>query len=171
MPSEVTLEYDPRSGKCTFSICRPSRPQHYFRCMKRDEIIATFRAYEVELRAAGVTRFALFGSVARNEAQRGANIDLIAAFDAGREFSLLDTLDIENRLTDLIGHPVDLVEEESLGRVWGKKWTARLCVPSDPIQRFSDVVENIERIERDPAPLKAACSGPRQILKSADQSR
>src|SRR5271168_4657867 len=103
MPSEVTLEYDPRSGKCTFSICRPSRPQHYFRCMKRDEIIATFRAYEVELRAAGVTRFALFRLCG---AKRGtkSNIDLIAAFDAGREFSLLDIIDIENRLTDLIGN-------------------------------------------------------------------
>jgi predicted nucleotidyltransferase len=83
--------------------------------MKRDEIIATLRAYEPELRAAGVTRLALFGSVARNEAQVGSDIDLLAAFDAGREFSLPDILGIENRLTDLIGHPVDLVEEGTLG--------------------------------------------------------
>jgi predicted nucleotidyltransferase len=79
--------------------------------MKRDEIIATLREYEPELRAAGVTRLALFGSVARNEAQEGSDIDLLAAFDAGREFSLLG---IENRLADLIGRPVDLVEEGTL---------------------------------------------------------
>jgi uncharacterized protein with HEPN domain len=65
---------------------------------------------------------------------------------------------------------------------------------SDPIQRFSDIVENIERIERfgnrlrhdygnidvvriwllierDLPPLKAACSGALQILKGGDQSR
>ena len=65
---------------------------------------------------------------------------------------------------------------------------------SDPIQRFSDIVENIERIERfgkrlrhdygnvdvvriwllierDLPPLKAACGGALQILKGGDQSR
>jgi hypothetical protein len=88
--------------------------------MKRDEIIATLRAYEPELRAAGVTRLALFGSVARNEAQVGSDIDLLAAFDAGREFSLLDIIGIENRLTDLIGHPVDLIEEGTLAPRVGK---------------------------------------------------
>jgi predicted nucleotidyltransferase len=82
--------------------------------MKRDEIIATLREYEPELRAAGVTRLALFGSVARNEAQEGSDIDLLAAFYAGREFSLLDIIGIENRLADLIGRPVDLVEEGTL---------------------------------------------------------
>src|ERR1700731_3322231 len=82
--------------------------------MKRDEIIATLREYEPELRAAGVTRLALFGSVGRNEAQIGSDIDLLAAFDAGREFSLLDIIGIENRLADLIGHPVGLVEEGTL---------------------------------------------------------
>jgi predicted nucleotidyltransferase len=88
--------------------------------MKRNEIIATLWAYEPEVRAAGVTRLALFSSVARNEAQTGSDIDLLAAFDAGREFSLLDIIRIENRLTDLIGHPVDLVEEGTLGPRVGK---------------------------------------------------
>jgi predicted nucleotidyltransferase len=58
--------------------------------------------------------------VARNEAQVGSDIDLLAAFDAGREFSLPDILGIENRLTDLIGHPVDLVEEGTLGSRVGR---------------------------------------------------
>ena len=48
---------------------------------------------------------------------------------------------------------------------------------SDPIQRFSDIVENIDvvrlwlLIERDLPPLKAACSGALQILKGGGQSR
>jgi uncharacterized protein len=33
--------------------------------MNRDEVIATLRAHEAELRAAGVERLSLFGSVAR----------------------------------------------------------------------------------------------------------
>lgn len=74
--------------------------------MTRDEVIATLRAHEPELRAAGVLRLALFGSAARNEAQAGSDIDLLAA--------LLDVIAIENRLSDLLGQPVDLIEEGTL---------------------------------------------------------
>jgi len=57
--------------------------------MKRDEIIATLREYEPELRAAGVTRLALFGSVARNEAQEGSDIDLLMLGVSSRYLTLL----------------------------------------------------------------------------------
>ena len=82
--------------------------------MNRDQVIATLRAHEPELRAAGLLRLALFGSVARNEAKAGSDIDLLAAFDSARQFSLLDVIGIENRLADLLGQPVDLVEEGTL---------------------------------------------------------
>jgi hypothetical protein len=82
--------------------------------MKRDQVIATLRAHEPELRAAGLLRLALFGSVARNEAKAGSDIDLLAAFDSARQFSLLDVIGIENKLADLLGQPVDLVEEGTL---------------------------------------------------------
>jgi predicted nucleotidyltransferase len=57
--------------------------------MKRDEVIATLRAHEPELRAAGVVRLSLFGSAARDEARADSDIDLLAAFD-DRPLSLLD---------------------------------------------------------------------------------
>lgn len=82
--------------------------------MKRDQVIATLRAHEPELRAAGLLRVALFGSVARNEAKAGSDIDLLASFDSARQLSLLDVIGIENRLADLLGQPVDLVEEGTL---------------------------------------------------------
>jgi len=82
--------------------------------MKRDEVITTLRAHEPELRAAGVLRLSLFGSTARDEAQVGSDIDLLAAFDGARKLSLLDVIGIENRLADLLGRPVDLVEEGTL---------------------------------------------------------
>jgi uncharacterized protein len=82
--------------------------------MQRDEIIATLRAHESKLKAAGIIRLALFGSVARNEARAGSDIDLLAGFDASRKFSLLDVIGIENRLADLLGQPIDLVEEGTL---------------------------------------------------------
>jgi predicted nucleotidyltransferase len=82
--------------------------------MKRDEVLTTLRAHQPELRAAGVLRLSLFGSTARDEAQVGSDIDLLAAFDAARKLSLLDVIGIENRLADLLGRPVDLVEEGTL---------------------------------------------------------
>lgn len=82
--------------------------------MERDEIIVTLRAHEPELRAAGVVRLSLFGSTARNEARAGSDIDLLAAFDDAHELSLLDVIGIENRLADLLGQRVDLIEEGTL---------------------------------------------------------
>ena len=82
--------------------------------MNRDAVIATLRAHEPELRAAGIIRLSLFGSTARNEARADSDIDLLAAFDDARNLSLLDVIGIENKLVDLLGHPVDLVEDGTL---------------------------------------------------------
>ena len=87
--------------------------------MKRDQVIATLRAHEPELRAAGILRLSLFGSTARDEARADSDIDLLAAFDDARALSLLDVIGIENRLADLLGQPVDLIEEGTLRpRAW-----------------------------------------------------
>lgn len=82
--------------------------------MRRDEVIATLRAHEPELRAAGVIRLAIFGSTARDEARPDSDIDLLAAFDDARNLSLLEVIGIESRLADLLGRPVDLIEDGTL---------------------------------------------------------
>ena len=82
--------------------------------MQPDQVIATLRAHEQELRAVGIVRLALFGSTARGDAQAGSDIDLLAAFDGARQLSLLDVIGIENRLADLLGQPIDLIEEGTL---------------------------------------------------------
>ena len=82
--------------------------------MKQDEVVAALRAHEPELRAAGVVRLSLFGSTARDEAGVDSDIDLLAAFDDARLLSLLDVIGIENRIADLLGRPVDLIEEGAL---------------------------------------------------------
>ena len=82
--------------------------------MKGNEVIAALRAHESELRASGVVRLSVFGSTARNEARAESDIDLLAAFDNAHSLSLLDIIGIENRLADLLGQPVDLIEEGTL---------------------------------------------------------
>ncbi len=57
----------------------------------------------------------LFGSWARGTAvQSMSDIDLIAEFDAGREYSLLDRVRLENRLADMLGAKVDLAPLRTL---------------------------------------------------------
>ena len=77
-------------------------------------MITALRAHESELRAAGVVRLSLFGSTARGEARSDSDIDLLAAFDDARPLSLLDVIRIENQISDLLGHAVDLIEEGTL---------------------------------------------------------
>jgi predicted nucleotidyltransferase len=82
--------------------------------MNRDAVIAALRAHEAELKAAGLVRLSLFGSTARDAAGPESDIDLLAAFDEVRPLSLLDVIRIENQLADLLGQPVDLIEEGTL---------------------------------------------------------
>lgn len=81
--------------------------------MEREQVLATLRAHEPELKHAGIVHLSLFGSTARGESEPG-DVDLMAAFDEARELSLLDVIHIENSLADLLGSPVDLVEEGTL---------------------------------------------------------
>jgi predicted nucleotidyltransferase len=82
--------------------------------MNRETVITALRARESEVRAAGVVGLSLFGSTARGEARPDFDIDLLAAFDDARPLSLLDVIRIENQISDLLGHAVDLIEEGTL---------------------------------------------------------
>lgn len=76
--------------------------------MDRSNVIAKLREREAELKAAGITRLLLFGSVARGEASSDSDVDLMAEFDPEKQFSLLDMVRLENRLADILGVAVDL---------------------------------------------------------------
>ena len=67
--------------------------------MDREHVIATLRGHESELRAAGITRLALFGSTARGDYHPDSDIDLLAAFDDTRRISLLAVVGIEQRIS------------------------------------------------------------------------
>lgn len=77
-------------------------------------MIAALRGREKELRAAGVVRISLFGSTVRGEQRPDSDVDLLAAFDSSRRLSLLDVVGIERQISDVLGRPVELVEEGTL---------------------------------------------------------
>ena len=79
--------------------------------MGRDEVIATLREHESELRAQGVVRLGVFGSVARGEANQASDVDLVIAFDEARDLSLIDQERVRNNLEAMLGTEVDLAVE------------------------------------------------------------
>ncbi len=81
--------------------------------MKRQRALELLARSKPELQARfGVTRIALFGSIARDVATSGSDVDILVAFDgpatSKRYFG------VQFYLEDLLGSPVDLVTEKAL---------------------------------------------------------
>ena len=76
-----------------------------------EQIIATLRAHEAELRTAGIRRLSLFGSFARGDAGPGSDVDLAAELDPGSRIGMFALGALERRLTELVGRNVDLLAE------------------------------------------------------------
>lgn len=90
----------------------PERP------IRREEAIGQLLACEPDVRALGVQRLALFGSVARDQARRDSDVDLLVQFFPGAK-----TFDRFLALTELLearlGRRVELVTTEALSPFLG----------------------------------------------------
>lgn len=76
-----------------------------------EQVLATLRAHEAELRAAGIRRLSLFGSVARGDDQADSDVDLAAELDPAARIGLFALAGLERRLGALLGRKVDLLPE------------------------------------------------------------
>jgi len=88
--------------------------------LTREIAIAQLIESEAEIRALGVQRLALFGSVARGEARIDSDVDLLVQFFPGaktydRFLALSELLDAR------LGHTVELVTTESLSPFLGPR--------------------------------------------------
>lgn len=88
--------------------------------MSREVAIERLRAVEAEIRALGVDRLALFGSVLRGSAGPDSDVDLLVGFSPGAKtferFMALSEL-LEQRL----GRRVELVTTEALSPFLGPR--------------------------------------------------
>ena len=64
------------------------------------------------LKREGVLRSSLFGSYARGEETESSDLDILVELPKGK--SLLDLVDIENKIRDILGKNVDLVTYTSV---------------------------------------------------------
>jgi hypothetical protein len=82
---------------------------------------ATLRAHLPDLqRRYGVRSLWLFGSYVHGVAGPASDLDLLVEFD-DRPLSLLKFVELENRLSDLVGVRVDLVERAGLKPAIGRR--------------------------------------------------
>lgn len=75
----------------------------------RDTVVPVLRPF-------GLKRLAVFGSYARGEESSFSDIDLLVTFSPRGERPPigLKWFTLEQRLTEMLGHPVEMVSEEAL---------------------------------------------------------
>jgi predicted nucleotidyltransferase len=82
--------------------------------MNRSDVINRLQMHQGELKAAGIVRLAVFGSVVRGDNSAESDVDLLAEFDKSKRYTLLTMGRLENRLADLLGARVELSSAEWL---------------------------------------------------------
>ena len=61
-----------------------------------------------------IVELSLFGSVLREDFTPQSDIDVLVRFDPGFDRTLVDMIDMSDELSELLGRPVDLVQEQGL---------------------------------------------------------
>ena len=84
--------------------------------MDRSQTVNDLRRHEAPLRRMGVTRLALFGSLARGEARPDSDIDVVVDIAPNRKYTLVDHSTVRLYLADLFGRDVDVVVRRAMPR-------------------------------------------------------
>jgi predicted nucleotidyltransferase len=85
-----------------------------FCCMNRSEALETLRRSEPYLRARGVRRAAVFGSVARGDSRPGSDIDIMVEIDPEAHLTVFDYAGLKDYIASLFDGPVDVVNRDGL---------------------------------------------------------
>jgi hypothetical protein len=88
--------------------------------LRRDEAVKRLAASEAEIRALGVQRLALFGSVVRDEARPDSDVDLLVQFSPGAK-TFEHFLALCDLLEERLGRRVELVTTEALSPFIGPR--------------------------------------------------
>jgi predicted nucleotidyltransferase len=82
--------------------------------MKASRIASTLKKHWPELQQSHRIRaIYLFGSVARGEARKNSDIDILVEFSSS-DIGIFEFVRLQNHLTQLLGRPVDLVTRDAL---------------------------------------------------------
>ncbi len=82
--------------------------------MTKDDVLAVLRGAERDLRAKGVARAALFGSLARGEHRSDSDIDIMIELEPDVRMGVYEYVGIMNMIEDLFPAKVDVSNRAAL---------------------------------------------------------
>ena len=82
--------------------------------MRRDDVIARLREAEPALRARGIRRAAVFGSVARGDDRPDSDIDILVEFEPGREGTIYQYVALQEFISSMFEGRVDVIDRDGL---------------------------------------------------------
>jgi uncharacterized protein len=82
--------------------------------MRRDDVIARLKKAEPALRARGILRAAVFGSIARGDDHPDSDIDILVEFEPGAEGTIYEYVRLKEFIASLFNSPVDVIDRDAL---------------------------------------------------------
>jgi predicted nucleotidyltransferase len=82
--------------------------------MRRDDVIAKLKEAEPALRARGIRRAAVFGSIARGDHRPDSDIDILVEFEPGAEGTIYEYIRLNEFIASLFNGPVDVIDRDAL---------------------------------------------------------
>jgi uncharacterized protein len=79
-----------------------------------DHVLALLRQQETLLRRRGILHAGVFGSVARGDDTPRSDVDILVEIDYSTGFGTMDLMEVEERLSSLLGRRVDVVSAGGL---------------------------------------------------------
>jgi hypothetical protein len=88
---------------------------------ERERVLRILHEAAPRLRARGITRLSLFGSMARGEARPESDIDLLIEVDPDAGLGFFELFDLQEELGTLLGRPVQFAFGSAM-RPWLLEW-------------------------------------------------
>ncbi|MBC8413577.1 nucleotidyltransferase family protein [bacterium] len=82
--------------------------------MDKNQVIATLKANMEKLQEFPVNALYIFGSVARDDADKSSDIDMLVEFEQDAHIGLFGFARLQRALSDILSCQVDLVTPEAL---------------------------------------------------------
>jgi predicted nucleotidyltransferase len=80
--------------------------------MERDQILALLKSHKRQLKKYGIHSLSIFGSVARDQARKNSDVDILVDFE--KPVGLFEYARLKMYLEEVLGREVDLVTPEAL---------------------------------------------------------
>jgi uncharacterized protein len=82
--------------------------------MKKEDVLHILAKHESSLRKRSVKNLSIFGSVARGEARKTSDVDILVEFDEGARIGLFAFIELQQFLQQILGCRVDLGTPDTL---------------------------------------------------------